>query len=113
MQYFSSDRQENFAFKGAVHGSNQAGWLPSHAVSRQLRVPPLSLAKVTSSLMVSVSGDSKVNLGLNLKFEAKSQKVLGYTRKTDGGWEYSPKAVKLVSDYKVRAALFQTTVGCV
>lgn len=52
--------------------------------------------------MVTVNGDSKINLGLNLKFEAKSQKVLGYTQKTDSGWEYSERAVQLIEEYKVR-----------
>jgi len=41
-----------------------------------------------------------VNLGVNLKFEGKKQKVLGYTRKTDNGWEYSQKAVALLQEYK-------------
>lgn len=58
----------------------------------------LTLSKLTSSLMVT-SGDSKTNIGLNLKFEAKSQKVLGYSRKGDSGWEFSAKAVELIKSY--------------
>jgi hypothetical protein len=60
----------------------------------------LTLSKITSSLMIFGPDDSKVNAGLNLKFEAKGQKVLGYTRKGDHGWEYSEKAVNLISAYK-------------
>lgn len=60
----------------------------------------LTLSKITSSLMIQ-DGDSKINAGLNLKFEAKSQKVLGYTRKNDQGWEYSEKAMELIREYKV------------
>ena len=52
-------------------------------------------------MMIGVK-DTKVNAGLNLKFEAKGMKVLGYTRKNDGGWEYSEKAISLITDYKVR-----------
>lgn len=45
-------------------------------------------------------GNSKLNIGLNLKFEAKSQKVLGYTRKGESGWEYSEKAIDLIQEFK-------------
>jgi hypothetical protein len=51
--------------------------------------------------MVCTSGQ-RINLGLNLKFDAKKQKVLGYTRKSnDSSWEYSDKAIELLSEYKV------------
>lgn len=58
----------------------------------------LTLSKLTSSVMVTV-GDSKTNIGLNLKFEAKSQKVLGYSRKGESGWEFSTKAIDLIREY--------------
>lgn len=58
----------------------------------------LTLSKLTSSLMVS-EGERKTNIGLNLKFEAKSQKVLGYSRKGVSGWEFSQKAIELIQDY--------------
>lgn len=61
----------------------------------------LTLSKISSSLMITGLNDQRTNAGLNLKFEARSQKVLGYTRKTDAGWEYSDKAIALVSEYKV------------
>jgi len=102
IQYFPSDKQENFAFKGTLQSQARETYMPSHAVCRRLRIGALSLSKIASSLMVVVSGDSKLNLGLNLKFEAKSLKVLGYTRKGDGGWEYSETAVELISEYKAR-----------
>jgi len=60
----------------------------------------LTLAKISSSLMIQGPTDQKVNAGLNLKFEAKSQKVLGYTRKNEGGWEYSERAIALIAEYK-------------
>lgn len=61
----------------------------------------LALSKLTSSMMVSL-GESKTNIGLNLKFEAKSQKVLGYSRKGDAGWEFSMKAIELIKEYNAR-----------
>jgi len=52
--------------------------------------------------MVTTNGNQKVNLGFSLKFEGKSMKVLGYSRKSDHGWEFSERAVQLIQDYKVR-----------
>lgn len=40
-----------------------------------------------------------MNVGLNLKFDSKGKKVLGYTRKGLKGWEYSEKAAALIRDY--------------
>lgn len=63
----------------------------------------LALSKLTSGLMMEVSGASgRVNVGLNLKFEAKSQKVLGYAQRSEHGWEFSEKAIALVQEYKDR-----------
>lgn len=62
---------------------------------------PLTLSKITSSLLL-FGPQGKVNAGLNLKFDAKNQKVLGYSRKTDAGWEFSNTAIELIAAYKVR-----------
>lgn len=76
-------------------------YLPSFVVNKKVGISSLILSKLTSSLhVVYRSTDRRVNLGLNLKFEGKKQKVLGYTRKTDSGWEFSQKAVELLQEYK-------------
>ncbi|CRK36945.1 hypothetical protein BN1708_020161, partial [Verticillium longisporum] len=41
----------------------------------------------------------RVNLGLNLKFDAKKQKVLGYSQKNQSGWEFSNAAIELLAKY--------------
>ncbi len=43
--------------------------------------------------------DQKVNVGLSLKFEGKGEKVLGYSRKSANGWEFSDKTLELVKEY--------------
>ena len=75
-------------------------YTPSFAVAKTLGLNPLVLSKITSSFQV-VLDDNRVNLGLNLKFEAKKLKVLGYSRKTSG-WEFSEKAVELIQQYMIR-----------
>jgi 5'-3' exoribonuclease 1 len=66
-----------------------------------LRISSLALSRITSSLQVDIGNSGqRVNLGLNLKFDAKGKKVLGYSRKTDKGWEYSDKALALINEYR-------------
>ncbi|KAG0217461.1 5'-3' exoribonuclease 1 [Mortierella sp. NVP41] len=82
------------ALSGAVYQ-------PSFVVNKKVGISALILSKLTSSLhVVYRSTDRRINLGLNLKFEGKKQKVLGYTRKTDSGWEFSQKAIALLQEYK-------------
>lgn len=76
-------------------------YYPSFIVARKLKMHPLALSKITSSFKVNSSGLT-LNLGLNLKFEAKKLKVLGYSRKPESGWEYSQKAVELIGQYMIR-----------
>ena len=75
-------------------------YFPAFRVASQLQMNPLALSKITSSFNV-ISSELRLNLGLNLKFEAKQQKVLGYSRKGQSGWEYSPKAIDLISQYMI------------
>ncbi|KAL8837286.1 MAG: hypothetical protein Q9170_002581 [Blastenia crenularia] len=76
-------------------------YTPSFAVARMLGLNPLVLSKITSAFQVIVD-DTKVNVGLNLKFEAKGLKVLGYSRKAASGWEFSQKAIHMLQQYMVK-----------
>ncbi|KAI9890338.1 MAG: hypothetical protein M1814_004248 [Vezdaea aestivalis] len=75
-------------------------YTPSYAVARSLNLNPLVLSKLTASFSVII-GDSRTNLGLNLKFEAKKLKVLGYSRRGETGWEFTEKAIKLIQQYMI------------
>jgi 5'-3' exoribonuclease 1 len=88
---------------GKLHARNAERlfpYTPSFVIARNLHLNPLVLAKITSSFTVDVDGQ-RVNLGLNLKFEAKKQKVLGYSRRGESGWEFSQKAVNLIQQYMI------------
>ncbi|EGE82136.1 alkaline phosphatase D [Blastomyces dermatitidis ATCC 18188] len=74
---------------------------PSFAIARSLNLNPLTLAKITSSFTV-VLDSQRINLGLNLKFEARKQKVLGYSRRGPSGWEFSEKAIGLIQQYMIK-----------
>ena len=77
-------------------------YTPSYAVAKMLGLHPLVLSKITSSFSVSALGLPRLNLGLNLKFESKKLKVLGYSRRSDSGWEFSNKAIELLSTYMTK-----------
>ncbi|KAI7933295.1 hypothetical protein MJO28_017740 [Puccinia striiformis f. sp. tritici] len=102
---FPTDKEENFAFRSALRAEGGTKpYVPSHVLCRRIGISGLTLSKLTSSIMIMErsGSDNKTNIGLSIKFEAKSQKVLGYTQKTDSGWEYSFEAVKLIEEYIAR-----------
>ena len=80
-------------------------YTPSFAVAKMLNLNSLVLSKITASFQVEVN-NQRINLGLNLKFEAKKQKVLGYSRRTDSGWEFSSKAIDLIRQYMIKFPTF-------
>ncbi|KAE8150189.1 XRN 5'-3' exonuclease N-terminus-domain-containing protein [Aspergillus avenaceus] len=94
-------RDEDFGRERAKNAERLCPYMPSYAIARSLQLNPLVLAKITSSFSVDVEGQ-RVNLGLNLKFEARKQKVLGYSRRGNSGWEFSPKAVELLQQYMIK-----------
>ncbi|GAA6034942.1 hypothetical protein JCM8097_009377 [Rhodosporidiobolus ruineniae] len=97
--FFNTDKQENNLFKQRLAMVKESAYFPSHQVSRIVGISGLALSKLTASISLH-HGEQRANVGLNLKFEAKQMKVLGYSRKTGNGWEYSSKAVDLIKEYK-------------
>ncbi|KAI0883336.1 exoribonuclease 1 [Annulohypoxylon maeteangense] len=96
-------KEPDFAHPIIRRAEHHSGYRPSYAVARDLGLHPLVLSKITSSFYVhTIGGSMKVNLGLNLKFEARKQKVLGYSRKSNSGWEFSPTAIQLLVEYMTR-----------
>ncbi|KAI7569722.1 hypothetical protein D0864_08582 [Hortaea werneckii] len=95
------NKEPDFGRDIAMNAERETPYRPSYAVAKMLNLHPLVLSKLTSAFNVQSSG-LKLNLGLNLKFEAKKQKVLGYSRKNNSGWEYSQKAINLLLEYMTR-----------
>ena len=91
-------KPREFGREIAMDAERNAPYTPSYAVARMLSLNPLVLSKITSAFQVILE-DGRINLGLNLKFEAKKLKVLGYSRRTDGGWEFSHHAIELIKQY--------------
>ncbi|KAJ5981371.1 hypothetical protein N7499_001619 [Penicillium canescens] len=93
-------REPEFGRERVRQAEQLCPYMPSYAIARSLRLNPLVLAKITSSFTVDVEG-TRANLGLNLKFQAKQQKVLGYSRRGETGWEFSQKAIDLIQQYMI------------
>ena len=94
-------REENWAKAIARSAEQTTPYTPSFQVAKTLHLNPLALSKITSSFSV-MSSSMKLNLGLNLKFEARKMKVLGYSRRGQTGWEFSQKAINLLIEYMVK-----------
>lgn len=94
-------KEPEFGREHVMNAEKLSVYTPAFAIARNLRLSPLTLAKITSSFSVMMEG-KRVNLGLNLKFEAKKLKVLGYSRRAQNGWEFSEKAVGLLHDYMIK-----------
>jgi len=101
LAFSPSDKLENKALKEAVAKGTGAPYHPSFQVAEMLAVSKRALSRVTSSFMVIVADDQKVNLGLSIKFEGKSMKVLNYSNKNGNVWQFSDLAIDLIRDYKV------------
>lgn len=101
----STGRQAEFGRDIARQAERLSPYTPSFQIAQSLGLNALALAKITSAFSVRVD-DQRINLGLNLKFEAKKLKVLGYSRKGASGWEFSQAAIKLIQQYMIKFPQF-------
>ncbi|OLN82145.1 5'-3' exoribonuclease 1 [Colletotrichum chlorophyti] len=92
-------KEPDFAKPIIQEMKRQNRYTPSYAVAKMLNLHPLILSKILSSYQINTVGGLRVNLGLNLKFDAKKQKVLGYSQKSESGWEFSNAAIELLARY--------------
>ncbi|KAF5378954.1 hypothetical protein D9757_008738 [Collybiopsis confluens] len=101
LAFFPSDKTENAQFRTIVNdqGSGPSRYYPAFTAAEMLGLTSRGIAKITSSFMILTSDNQKHNLGLSMKFEAKSLKVVDYSRKDGRHWEFSEKAIQLIKDY--------------
>ncbi|KAL5525520.1 hypothetical protein ACEPAG_6856 [Sanghuangporus baumii] len=112
LAFFPNERTEIDKFKSIVANRLDLKYYPSYKVAEKVGISGHALSKVTASFMVVTSDGQKTNLGLSLKFEAKSLKVIGYSRKNGRFWEFSEKAIELIQEYKNEfPELFERLVG--
>ena len=106
-QYFVQEKDENERFKLLVRDQPGEKYYPLPEVAKISGLSPKVVSKLTSRVIaVDVDRSGKVNLGLSVKFEAKAQKVIDYSRKTYRSWEFSQATVDLIREYKVTDAKY-------
>ena len=92
--------QPTFGYEILAQRERALQYVKSSVVATQvLKISPLLLSRITSAFYLQFN-NNRHNLGLNLKFEGKQERVLGYARKTPQGWEFSDKAIELLKAYK-------------
>lgn len=96
----SKDEEPNIGAQKAYNERHSLRYFTSGEAAQQLRLHPLFLSKLTSSYLIENAKGKRVNIGLDLKFEGKKLKVLGFTRRTDRGWTYSSLALSLIDEYR-------------
>jgi 5'-3' exoribonuclease 1 len=102
LQFFLPDKTENGKFKEIINSRASGTYYPSFKAAEIVGISGRALSKITSSFMVIMTDNNKANLGLSLKFDAKSLKVIDYSRKEGRYWEFSGKAIELIREYKAR-----------
>ncbi|PSN30434.1 5'-3' exoribonuclease 1, partial [Blattella germanica] len=88
------------------HHDTIVQYMPGNVAAQWLGVSSHLVSRVTGTIYI-VQGDknasaescSKINVGLNLKFNKRNEEIPGYTRKDGSVWQYSNKAVELVRNY--------------
>ena len=78
--------------------------MPGYVAAQELGVSSHLVSRITGSIYVSRHNDerntdSKINIGLNLKFSKRNKEIPGFTRKSFSNgreWEYSVKAVDVI-----------------
>ena len=78
--------------------------MPGYIAAQELGISGHLISRITGSIYVSRHNDerntdSKVNIGLNLKFSKRNKEIPGFTRKStsnNGAWEYSVKAIEVI-----------------
>lgn len=98
--YFPNENRENAEFARLVATRPSGHWHISPLLARRLGISALGLSRITSTLMVKLEDGSKANIGLSLKFESKGQKVLGWSKRNDRGWEFSETTARALEKYK-------------
>ncbi|KAJ2574854.1 exonuclease II Exo2 [Coemansia sp. RSA 1807] len=103
----AASKHENFLGVNTLARYARAGhgvYRPSYAVARQVGISPLLLSRITSRMLLldeSKTGDAvRIQIGLDLKFEAKRLKVAGYSRRAPNGWQFSDRAIDLITRYR-------------
>uniref|UniRef100_A0A914V899 5'-3' exoribonuclease 1 n=1 Tax=Plectus sambesii TaxID=2011161 RepID=A0A914V899_9BILA len=97
-----------------MHERSYHNWMNGFSMAKKLRLDNFLLSRLTGTVYL-VEGtrnndnsksneyrpdETKVNIGLNLKFSKRNEEVPDYTRRdSNGAWLYSMKTLKIIQEY--------------
>ncbi|GMM36735.1 chromatin-binding exonuclease [Saccharomycopsis crataegensis] len=109
----TKNEEPNFGANKAYQERHSVHFFNSNETASKLGIHPIFLSKITSSFLIENVKGRRVNIGLDLKFEGKKLKVLGYTKRNERGWLYSSFAIELIREYKdLFPTFFRNLANC-
>eukprot|EP00835_Amoeboradix_gromovi_P000648 NODE_24_length_36516_cov_0.652470.p1 type:complete len:1168 gc:universal NODE_24_length_36516_cov_0.652470:9695-6192(-) len=78
--------------------ADSAQYLQPRAICKRFNISGLLLSKLTSTLKCRYN-NRLVNLGLNMKYQARGLKVINKSRMVNDRWEYSSELVEILRQY--------------
>ncbi|XP_078043775.1 5'-3' exoribonuclease pacman isoform X2 [Augochlora pura] len=88
-----------------THQKLRTKYMQGNSIAQKLGISSHLLSRITGTIYVKPTSNNlsqeaiKHNIGLNLKFNRRNEEIVGYTRKENGHWLYSPKVIKLIRNY--------------
>ncbi|KAK3912768.1 5'-3' exoribonuclease 1 [Frankliniella fusca] len=84
--------------------SFKSQYMPGSKAAQQIGIGSHTLSRITGTVFLIVGNKqadnpSKINIGLNLKFNKKNEEVPGFTKKENNIWLYSRKAIAVLKEY--------------
>lgn len=84
--------------------SSKSQFMPGSKAAQHIGISSHILSRITGTVFLIVGNKqadnpSKINIGLNLKFNKKNEEVPGFTKKENNMWLYSRKAIAVLKEY--------------
>ncbi|KAI1285345.1 5'-3' exoribonuclease 1 [Halotydeus destructor] len=73
-------------------------YMANFAMAQYLGISGHALSRITGTILVR-RGESKVNIGLNLRFNARGEEIAGLSKKTENVWLLANKVHDIVKEY--------------
>jgi 5'-3' exoribonuclease 1 len=95
------------AVQDAKNRQGTERYIPSARACQSIKCSPLFLSRITSTLTLVTGPKEHVEVGLGLKYSRKGLAIPGYARRVEVAkrpgtfrWEYSNRAVRLLTQFK-------------
>ncbi|XP_011151267.1 5'-3' exoribonuclease 1 isoform X2 [Harpegnathos saltator] len=99
-------KEPTFEIVKQIHAQQKTRYMHGSIAAQRLGISSHLLSRITGTIYVIRTSNelevTKLNIGLNLKFNKKNEEVPGYTKKENSQWLYSIRAIELIRSYMVK-----------